>query len=141
MLNFELKYIIAIICVIICSIIIYLYNSFRIYKFMLLDYTFNYDAYIPVVRKFLLGKIIEKNVNCKFIGKYTKFIFMIMPLCLFLYIPGLCLFALFYLYYIYCNIMFVKTISPGILNYILVVLLPGIAYKKCYEKMLLNSKD
>ena len=104
MLNFELKYIITIICVLIFSIIIYLYNSFRIYKFMLLDYTFNYDAYIPVVRKFLLGKIIEKNVNCKFIGKYTKFIFMIMPLCLFLYIPGLCLFVLFYLYYIYYNV-------------------------------------
>ena len=141
MSNNTLKYIIIIICILIFLLIKYFYSSFRIYKFTLLEYTFNYDAFIPFLRKYVLGKVIEKNVNCKFIGKYTKFIFLLMPFMLLLYIPGFCIFALLYAYYIYCNIMFVKAIAPGILNYILIILLPEIAYKRCYEKMLLNQTE
>ena len=139
----TLEYSVILFILFIIVAIIFIFNSYQLNKLHSTTYKVSSLSFVPIIKLYILGTIFEYYMtDKKLIGKYTKFLLLILPS--FIVIPdfiGRTIIILWFIYLVYCKILFIKEFDNRPINYIFMLILPGITYKNCFNKILENTEE
>ena len=140
LLSQAILYYIILFVILIIFCIVHLFNSIQLNRLLSTTRTISALAFLPIANFYVFGRITEKNIKNKLINKFTKYILLFGPTFICIQSKmSIILVSLWYIYLIYCRVLFIRQYCNTFSSYIWMILLPGIIYKRSFVNIVENE--